>query len=199
MMREVAFSDSLASLLAEYAAMGGLLDFVALESTEQRDAEGLHRAAAVKGMAVIDQRLEAYALANASHDQPLEKFFRLKWDASVARGELISFEEFWGRDAVGYEPINANASAGHTPNGFKSAFFDPPYHLHGPAERRIQVFEEVVERLFESGATNSEIYSWSTNWSNYFDAGHEWWGAFYWTLHAANSNRFVVIAGSSTD
>ncbi|MGY3777090.1 hypothetical protein [Isobaculum melis] len=43
------------------------------------------------------------------------------------------------------------------------------------------------------------IYRWNDDWSDYFDAGKEWWGTFYWTIYDPSTNRMTVIGASTTD
>lgn len=190
-MRQVEFPNDLAILLRRYDCIGGVLDFVALEATETGTPEELHRAAALEGMAAIDRGLERWAIEHHSDELPIERFFRVTWDSSVLTGNRASFVEFWGTDDV--EPKNPIA------DGFKTAFLDPPYGLSEPWEQRLKLFQEITSTLLGGDLPGAEIFSWSTNWSNYFDAGHEWWGAFYWTLRSENAAEFVVIAGSTTD
>lgn len=38
-----------------------------------------------------------------------------------------------------------------------------------------------------------------TDWSNYFDAGKEWWGTFYWTVFNKKNNTIMVLGASETD
>ena len=44
-----------------------------------------------------------------------------------------------------------------------------------------------------------EIYEWTTDWSDYFDAGHEWYGACCWSVYDRSMNRYVVMLVSATD
>lgn len=83
--------------------------------------------------------------------------------------------------------------------GFAGAYLDPPYSLSGSKEKINALFFEVVDRLFGGFACPVEIYKWSPDCSNYFDAGKEWWGCYFWTLSTAGSDRIVAIAASSTD
>lgn len=53
--------------------------------------------------------------------------------------------------------------------------------------------------LFADDWSRLEIVSWSTDWSPYFDAGHEWWGAFLWTVYVPAREWIVVVAASATD
>jgi hypothetical protein len=43
------------------------------------------------------------------------------------------------------------------------------------------------------------IFKWSDDWSNYFTAGQEWWGAFFWTIYDKNKKSIIVIGASTTD
>ena len=44
-----------------------------------------------------------------------------------------------------------------------------------------------------------EIYEWTTDWSDYFDAGHEWYGACCWSVYDRSMDRYVVMLVSATD
>lgn len=61
------------------------------------------------------------------------------------------------------------------------------------------LFLSIANELFGGFQCSLEIYQWSTNWSNYFDAGHEWWGSFLWTVEPEGANYIVGVAASSTD
>ena len=60
-------------------------------------------------------------------------------------------------------------------------------------------FQKLNQVLFPNGSDTLEVYEWSTDWTNYFDDGHEWWGASCWTVYDTSLNRFVVIMASATD
>ena len=51
--------------------------------------------------------------------------------------------------------------------------------------------QEAAEKLI--------AYSWSTDWSDYFDDGHEWWGASCWSVYDPDRDRIAVISASNTD
>ena len=75
------------------------------------------------------------------------------------------------------------------------AFLEPP---HTP-EYGLNDFHRVNSLLFPEGADELEIYEWTTDWSNYFDAGHEWWGTACWSIYDKRMNRYIVIMASTTD
>ena len=60
-------------------------------------------------------------------------------------------------------------------------------------------FHKINSVLFSKGTDNLEVYEWTTDWSNYFDAGNEWWGTACWSIYDRNMNRYVVIMASTTD
>lgn len=60
-------------------------------------------------------------------------------------------------------------------------------------------FVKINHVLFPNGAESLEVYEWTTDWSNYFDVGHEWWGAACWSVYDRSLNRYVVIMASTTD
>ena len=78
---------------------------------------------------------------------------------------------------------------------YRSAFLNPPY----PNGYKDADFERVNNALFPDGMEEIEIYKWTTDWSEYFDDGHEWWGALCLTVYDKKLDRFVVIMASATD
>ena len=198
-MRELPLEPELAALLAKYDDSGGVLDYVFLEAETEGSPELLHRAAALAGMAAIDRRLEQWAISHTSKEHPIEIFFRVRWDETKLTGEPVPFSIFWGTDDVEPKSVGHNAWAIPDIDGYKTTFFHPPYHLHVSAHEGAELFADINGYIFGDDPERAEIFSWSTDWSNYFEAGHEWWGAFFWTVRPAGSQRFVVIGASSTD
>lgn len=43
------------------------------------------------------------------------------------------------------------------------------------------------------------FYEWTTDWSDFFDDGHEWYGACCWSVYDKTMNRYVVMLVSATD
>ena len=76
------------------------------------------------------------------------------------------------------------------------------YALMEPIQRRSQSpedFRKVNETLFPKGTDALEIYEWTTDWSDLFDAGHEWYGACCWSIYDRSMDRYVVMLVSATD
>ena len=75
------------------------------------------------------------------------------------------------------------------------AFLEPPHTSgYGPDD-----FRKVNSVLFPKGVDQLEIYEWTTDWSDYFDDGHEWWGTACWSIYDKRMNRYVVIMAEATD
>ena len=60
-------------------------------------------------------------------------------------------------------------------------------------------FRRVNDALFPEETDALEVYEWTTDWSNYFDAGHEWWGTACWSIYDPHLDRFAVLFASATD
>ena len=75
------------------------------------------------------------------------------------------------------------------------AFMEP---VHG-RRNKPEDFKKVNEALFPKGTDMLDIYGWTTDWSDLFDAGHEWYGACCWSIYDKSMNRYVVMLVSATD
>ena len=60
-------------------------------------------------------------------------------------------------------------------------------------------FRKVNDILFPNGTDALDIYEWTTNWSEYFDDGHEWYGACCWSIYDRSMDRYIVMIVSATD
>ena len=60
-------------------------------------------------------------------------------------------------------------------------------------------FKKVNDALFPKGTDALDIYEWTTDWSDYFEAGHEWYGACCWSVYDKSMNRYVMMLVSATD
>ena len=78
---------------------------------------------------------------------------------------------------------------------YRKAFLRPPYENNYTNDD----FEKVNNTLFPNGRECLEVYEWSTDWSEYFDEGHEWWGALCYSVYDKSSDRYVIILASATD
>ena len=70
--------------------------------------------------------------------------------------------------------------------------------VHG-SNNKPEDFKKVNEVLFPNGTDKLDIYEWTTDWSEFFDDGHEWYGASCWSIYDKSMDRYVVMLVSVTD
>jgi hypothetical protein len=78
---------------------------------------------------------------------------------------------------------------------YRKAFLEPPF----PNGYTDADFDRINAALFPNGIEGLEAYEWTTDWSEYFDEGREWWGTLCLTVYDRSLDRFVVIMASATD
>ena len=124
----------------------------------------------------------------------------------IGASELLAFPETpWKHGRHGtmlYDEVKVN---GKIPYWY--AFVQPP-HGSGPVVRDGRVirdcygredFQIINDALFPRGTERLMVYDWSTDWSDYFDDGHEWWGTGCWSVYDDKMDRYAVILVSATD
>ena len=100
-----------------------------------------------------------------------------------AIGKSIAADEMFSSK---YQPEKLN---------YRKAFLYPPHENSYTGKD----FVRVNAVLFPNGTDELEVYEWNTDWSEYFDEGHEWWGTICLTVYDKTLDRFVVIMSSATD
>ena len=98
---------------------------------------------------------------------------------------------------------NVNYDAEWSPNDENFGTMVPYWYavmepVHG-RRNKPEDFNKVNEALFPKGTKKLDIYEWTTDWSDLFDAGHEWYGACCWSIYDKRMNRYVVMLVSATD
>ena len=106
-----------------------------------------------------------------------------QFDVGKARGKKIGTDTLFARSDAGGALT------------YRKAFLFPP-HGNGYTEAD---FDRVNRSLFPNGTDALDVYAWTTDWSDYFDDGHEWWGALCLTVYDQSLDRFIVILASATD
>jgi hypothetical protein len=142
-MIEASPDEELTALLNDFDEVGGVLDYVKLRARAAVASSQVHRAAALAGIVEIDRRLEKVAEALASDDLPAERFFRLTCNESELSGEPVPFATFWGTDDVRPKPLGQHASSIPTVDGYKTAFFHPPYSLRCSEHEGEELFDRI--------------------------------------------------------
>lgn len=207
-MQECNPPAALKSLLDRHESIGGVIETIFLD-LEGRDGEAksTHREAAISALRVLRDRLDQYFLEllqlEAYKDRKREEFYSIQFEIDRLKGRSIDREEFFGSDDFWKGDLeswkNRASTIHYYEKGYVYAFTAPPYGLAGTPKEINLMFFETVDALFEGFRSPPTIFEWSTSWSNYFDAGHEWWGSFLWTVYVQDSPMIVAIAASATD
>ena len=212
-MKELQPSQELLYLLAEYHRAGGVIDYALIDPGRVGSSSEIHREAAVFGLRAISAReifppdYRAVTIGPLTFSLPgwtwlwkrkklthtVSDYFwpgqELTFHVERLKGTRIEIETF----------LNGGDSCDFVTKGYKSAFYRPPYPMELPASRMDSLYRSMNERLFRNLKQVNEIYNWSTDWSSYFDQGHEWWGAFLWTGQRDQNSPIVWMGASASD
>ena len=119
------------------------------------------------------------------------------FDPSTLDGRRIDAREFFGPGFVDGGLTSLVEWDRSNSLDFTYAVCQPPYGLQvGDAELE-ELFGDIVRHVLGDPNVSTEIWSWDTAWSPYFDAGREWWGTGLWTVDVQGS--VVVVLASATD
>ena len=169
-----------------------VVEYVVLRNTTGESSLASHRRAALAGMHTLASRLDKYytdliRLRPGCRHYNRNDFFKITWDETKMSATPYDTESL-------FSPVWQRGE--HPIGGYAHAFMDPPYgHKY-----TLDDFRLLNEALFTPPvAGTTRAYRWSTDWSNYFEAGLEWWGAYYWTVYDTVTDIFVAIAASSSD
>ena len=212
-----------------YEREGGVIDFRIFQlDTEQEDTPYQKHLAVAQQTLIsvaeeVNTRLDRIAAKSKINRK---KLFTMDYDFGVLKDsdKEISLQDFMGWQ---YEEVSGRIilSGGKLRNwyfyyddkevpekavamaeedrekiGFVYAFLDPPYSFMCGKTifDKGKFFLDFCQTLF-TDISQIEVYRWSTDSSNYFDAGKEWWGAFFWTVYNPYWDRYIGILASTTD
>ena len=220
-VRVVRFPTEAESVLRRCEEAGVVVDFVRVAPDVGEEGETAHRRAALTAVAEATRRHAGAVEANVVDASDLGERAQLAetarslraeaeriqgLDPEAFRGDRVSSAEFFGSGYVGgtlVPDIEEHYSMFGDELDFTRAFCDPPYGLHGRYKQLarsdlVELFDAVVQEVLRSPGDSTEIWSWSTDWSDYFAPGREWWGTACWTLDSGEGSIIAVLA-STTD
>jgi len=211
---------SASALLEKFEAVGGCVNYVVIDPEgDDPTLEDTVRSAAVLAVELLIAR---YARPPSLWRPVIDKAL-----ASAMRGSLINPQSFlgprWSQERqslivqqqvmhrhmsmwfhVRDVPIEANAIADFSQStdiakGYAYVFTDPPYGLRIKGAAVQDLFDSInADLLPDLAAPATRIWKWPTDWSTFFDPGHEWWGSFLWTI-AQEHRAIMCIVASTTD
>ncbi|MBQ4467513.1 MAG: hypothetical protein II918_04770 [Firmicutes bacterium] len=158
---------------------------VVFDELEKRDLEDQRKAREMFGDRIADQIhpwIYDIDKAQSKHLDPQEFFYCPN----------IVKTDYYGN--VWYDAEWKHENCGTTVP-YWYAVLEPVYGRRNKPED----FKKVNEVLFPKGTDALDIYEWTTDWSDYFDAGHEWYGACCWSIYDKAMKRYVVMLVSATD
>ena len=194
-------TPEVAELLKQFQAAGGVLKFfyVAVDDMAACEKER-HRIAADLGLRHVLRENEEWGEAVVRHYGGIrDDYFRVTIPQGYTpTGHSVSVDDFIGpmfSRHGGFQRREANCLDEDAMLGLAYALMEPPYTLKDSKE----FFLLFKRTLFANFPDDMVIYAWETDGLNYFDAGREWWGTFFWTVQISKNTPIITILGSSTD
>jgi hypothetical protein len=194
-----------------FARVGGVLDFTVFGDADGGEDQAL---AAVATAFRKDESFNGPLLRTFGSRRLKERAFFGDW-YDCDTGSLIkngTWRTADGRELqnprlVKLDRITITSGGGGIPDAgsggqFAYAFSSPPYSLRARPKEVQALFSDIRDFILPPAET-CEILDWTTpqlpQVSRYFAAGMDWWGVFLFTVHAPETRRLTVIAGSTTD
>jgi len=192
-MREL-INDCFYETLKEYDRT--VIDFYLMKNESTHRGYLSHKEAVLYAMGRLK---ELYPWITVDIDKALAE--------EISQDELLFFpDKPWKETSYGTTVYHLDFQrTGKLPYWY--AFLEPP-HGTGPVVRSGKTvrnkygredFEIINRALFPKGTDELEIYEWSTDWSDYFEEGHEWWGTICCSIYDKSMNRYAVLMASATD
>lgn len=155
------------------------LDYVILSSEEKYEGLETHKKAVIEAFHILNKRFEGY---DYSIDIRPDEMTAVK----------ISMDVFLELPPDDFEKARSYTVPAQIPYWY--AFLSPPQGTPYKASDFIEFNKNLLP-----DAENAEIYRWNDDFSDYFDAGKEWWGTGLWSVFDKTSDTVVVIGASLTD
>lgn len=181
-MKEISEHSIYDLLKGKYSDIG--CDYVILAAEGEYRGVESHREAVICAWEILNRRYSPYDIC-----------FDL--EADKMKAVASSIDELLELPADDIFPKKGRADRSYSvdaPIPYRYAFLEPP---HGTPYRQSD-FLEFNAALFPN-RDGIEVFRWNDDFSDYFDAGKEWWGTGLWSAFDPNLGRFVVIGASMTD
>jgi len=212
-----------------YEREGGIIDFRIFQLNTEQDDTPYQKHLAVAQQTLISVAEEANTRLDriaAKSKINRKKLFTMDYDFGVLKdsGKEISVQNFMGWQ---YEEVSGRIilSGGKLHNryfyyddkevpekavamteenlkkeAFAYAFFQPTYSfMITKSNFEKGIFFLDFCRLLFIDILQIEVCKWSTNSSNYFDEGKDWWGSFFWMVYNPCRDRYIGILAATTD
>jgi hypothetical protein len=194
-------------LLLRFEHYGGVVDFcifrvVGIRSTSEGHLEVARTAIRSDLLSLVD-----------SHQVSTFSFFGPYFDFNSKRpilrgrrgrsiGNVIVYDQefYFDEEETVENALTVRSIGDYVTQGYTDAFLRPPYPFGGSLTNfEIGSFFLEFNSTILGDLDTMLIYEWSTEFSDYFEDGKEWWGSFFWTVYNAEKDWFVSILASTTD
>ena len=185
----------------------GEIDYHLLENDKPYEGLQSHREALIVVFDhIVKNSIEDLkSIRERCGDDAADKLSPLIYDIDKAKPTPLDPQEFFYCPNIVKTDYYGNVwyDAGWVPNDENIGTTVPYWYavmepVHG-RRNKPEDFRKVNEALFPKGTDMLDIYEWTTDWSDLFDDGHEWYGSCCWTIYDKKMNRYVVMLVSATD
>ena len=196
-------SSELAALKAQLEVAGSVMDFeVYSVSPGEAISWELHRQALVAFFESVREKFVQHRVVTI-RDYPQHagaKFFVLGVNCTEATATKLPQDRVLQLVVQREHQSDAQCLFG--------GFSDPPYPMKIGREEAQPLFERWCDLLGLRPEDSIEVLDWvgspdqepqRSEWSNYFDAGKEWWGIWCLTIWNPVERTIGVVAASTTD
>lgn len=159
-------------------------DYVMLSSADEYKGVETHQKAVICAFGILNDR---YSSNDLDIDIEPDKMTAVRISVDDLL-ELPSDEPFAGKEK------SDRSYTVSKPIPYWYAFLEPP----DGTPYVISDFIEFNDVLIPD-KDSVEAYRWNDGFSNYFDAGREWWGTGLWSIFDNKTGIFTVIGASMTD
>lgn len=183
-----------------------VIDYCLIKDNQPYRGEASHKKAVLFAMEQISQRWQAIRGVPWYWENEILFAKRISADELLWLPDKPYKQTKYGVTSYNKEIIKQESTGQRLPYWY--AFLEPPHGTQFKIlpdgrkiehEYTIEDFQGVNQILFPNGTKDLTVLEWNTDWSDYFNEGHEWWGAACWSVYDHSLERFVIIMASATD
>lgn len=163
------------------------LDYVIMSVDGEYEGEKTHKNAVIEAFQVIHNRNSTCFGDDYSIEIEESKMKALP--SNIDELLQLSDDEYYDN-----RQKKSRAFTKPKPMPYWFAFLEPP-HGNTYLNKDFITFNDL---LFPN-KYHCEVYRWNDEFSNYFDAGKEWWGTGLWSIYDYIDGTMVIIGASLTD
>lgn len=182
-MKEIKEHKAYELLKSKYERIA--IDYVIMSTDKEYEGVETHKKAIIEAFHIIDER-------NNSDDD-----FATKLETEKMKAVLGSMEELLELPMNDYYDNRVKGNrvfSGPKPIPYWYAFLEPPYGVP-----YLKSDFEAFNKILFPNEKACEAYRWNDDFSDYFDAGKEWWGTGLWSVYDSITGVIVIIGASLTD